>query len=126
MTQHMKEPWAIDPDTRSGMEWNNHIVSADHPHIRICFMAHDGTNENTRGEANARRIVACVNACAGIDSEYLKSPDNLATYAKRMAIHRDVLQAALKEISNTALCHPYSGVTCGEIARKALAKAEAS
>lgn len=73
---HMKEPWAIDPDDRPNMQWNNHIVSAENTDIAICFMAHDGTEENERGEANARRIVACVNACAGIPNDQLEC-DNI-------------------------------------------------
>ena len=69
---HTPEPWKVDPDDRPGYEWNNHIVSATDPNQTICFMTHDNTPENIEGEANARRIVACVNACNGIKTESLE------------------------------------------------------
>lgn len=69
---HTQEPWMVDPDNRPGYEWNNHIVSATDPNQTICFMTHDNTPENIEGEANARRIVACVNACKGIKTESLE------------------------------------------------------
>lgn len=67
--KHEPEPWVIDKDNRPGMAWNNHIVSAADPNQAICFMTHDNTPDNEKGEANARRIVACVNACAGIPND---------------------------------------------------------
>lgn len=102
--KHTPEPWAIDPDDRPNMHWNNHIVSEANPNIAICFMAHDGTEQNERGEANARRVVACVNACAGIPTEALESGearsvrDELATIAE-LEKQRDELLAELKSIS---------------------------
>lgn len=69
---HTPEPWMVDPDDRPGYEWNNHIVSATDPNQTICFMTHDNTAENIEGEANARRIVACVNACKGMTTESLE------------------------------------------------------
>lgn len=70
--EHTKEPWAIDPDDRPGMEWNNQIIPASNPNRAICFMSHDGTDENIECQANARRIVACVNACAGLPTADLE------------------------------------------------------
>lgn len=109
MTQHTKEPWAVDTDNRDGMEWNNHIVSLKSPHLRICFMAHDGTDENVRGEANARRIVVCVNACAGIDDPELwvaqmrfMDSDHTASLEiiGELTKQRDELLAALKRLED--------------------------
>lgn len=60
--QHTPLPWRIDPDDQPNMAWNNHIVSAVDPNIRIAFMAHDGTGDNEIGEANAALIVRAVNA----------------------------------------------------------------
>lgn len=102
---HTKEPWAVDPDERPGMAWNNHIISADNPNMTICFMAHDNTADNIAGEANARRIVACVNACAGIPTDDLEAcPDRglfyLASHADQLVKQRDDLLAALQSISN--------------------------
>lgn len=84
--KHTPEPWAIDPDDRPNMHWNNHIVSEANPNIAICFMAHDGTEQNERGEANARRIVACVNACAGISQQYLEELNGETLADKQMVL----------------------------------------
>ena len=109
--QHTPEPWAIDPDDRPNMQWNNHIVSEANQDIAICFMAHDGTEDNECGEANARRIVACVNACAGYATEELEQ----ATLDKRHRHEiiadlvksnkqRDQLLAALEAVNESAVC----------------------
>ena len=55
----LKLPLAVDTDARAGMAWNNHIVDA--AGNRICFMAHDGTEENLLGEAWVALIVKAVN-----------------------------------------------------------------
>lgn len=52
------------------------------------------------GEANARRIVACVNACAGIDTELLEiiadNDKTLAGVIAELEKQRDTLLAAVK------------------------------
>ena len=47
---------AVNPDPRPGMEWNDEIVHADEPYLRVAFMSNTG-EENAR----AAFIVACVN-----------------------------------------------------------------
>ena len=47
-------------------------------------------------EANARRLVACWNACESIDTEYLEGDDSLPHYARRLMAQRDELLAALR------------------------------
>lgn len=49
-------PWHVDPDDRPGMEWNNHILSADGN--TVCFMAHN-PDDNTALE-NAARLIAAA------------------------------------------------------------------
>ena len=49
-------------------------------------------------EANARRLVACWNACEGIDTEYLEGDDSLPHYARRLMAQRDELLAALRMV----------------------------
>lgn len=101
---HTKEPWAISRDQRQGYEWNNHIVSASDPNQAICFMTHDNTPDNEEGEANARRIVACVNACAGCATESLElapvgffnSSYGHPKYLDELKKQRDELLAALE------------------------------
>jgi hypothetical protein len=63
-TKHTAEPFAALP-------WTHHLIGQD---IRI--LADDGERvAGKMAEANAARIVACVNACAGIE-------DPAATLAK--------------------------------------------
>ncbi len=45
--------------------------------------------------ADARRLVACWNACDGIDTKYLEGDDSLPHYARRLMAQRDELLAAL-------------------------------
>lgn len=108
--KHTPEPWSIDPDDRPNMHWNNHIVSDENPNIAICFMAHDGTEQNECGEANARRIVACVNACAGVDTEFLEvapigifaSKYGSPGYIDQLEKQRDELLSDLAEAKRSA------------------------
>jgi len=50
-------PWAVDPDDRPNMEWNNHIVQLNLGNT-ICFMAHD-ERDNT-GQENAATLIATL------------------------------------------------------------------
>lgn len=51
-------PWAVDPDDRPGMAYNRHIVLANDPNQRICFMAHDGLEGDHAFKATAYLIAA--------------------------------------------------------------------
>lgn len=73
---HAPEPWHVydrgigfevhfGPAPEDGEHWWH--ASADRPSGE-CHELNDGFRE-TMGEANARRIVACVNACAGVETE---------------------------------------------------------
>ena len=97
--QHTKEPWNGKniPLTASALE-------------RVGFYIVFTNNPATKdeAEANARRIVACVNAFAGISTENIEENKPLAEVLRwlneriRMAEQqRDKLLAALKE------CLPY-------------------
>ena len=124
MSEHTKEPWAIDPDDRLGMEWNNHIVSVANPDRTICFMSHDGTAENIEFQANARRIVYCVNACAGIPTGMLEAAGQSAVIALRpvdeLVAERNALLAALKVIAWNA--DMYLPATIRQVATEAIAQ----
>lgn len=56
-------------------------------------------------EANARRIVACVNICEGIDTDSIESHANLfdaeADAVSKIAAQRDGLLAGLKDLLDT-------------------------
>lgn len=93
MSKHTKEPWCVGDTTHENGEFIETAIMALEGRAAIAVCLDFGFNNLGMREANARRIVACVNACAGIDTEYLESPDNLATYARRMAIQRDEYKA---------------------------------
>ena len=97
-TQHSPLPWALDRDQESA--WNVHIVQANAPHMRVCFMTSDGPSE-----ANARLIVSSVNAVpalvAALESarEYVDADtDTDRADGSRQAVRlRDQIDAALAE-----------------------------
>lgn len=96
--KHTQEPWKA---VSNKFYWEIH---GDTGQIGdVCASNFNGTNN---GEANSRRIVACVNACAGIDTETLESISNHPTHIEqnsafiaeldRVKAQRDELLAALK------------------------------
>jgi hypothetical protein len=86
MSGHTKEPWRVTPD--------GHIASKGFVPIRTPFREDafkDGPNRSDHSDelllANARRIVACVNACAAIPTEDLEkaAADPIAGMFGRLA-----------------------------------------
>lgn len=71
MTAHTPEPWRLDTDGGSGQYHNiRHNMICSGPYLL-------GSRRDTgTAKADAARIVACVNACAGINPEAV--PDLLA------------------------------------------------
>ena len=71
--QHTPEPWRVFSHS-----WSNTSVLADGFDHAICGLdINHATEESQESDealmgANARRIVACVNACAGIPTEALE------------------------------------------------------
>lgn len=62
------------------------------------------------GEANARRLVACWNACIGIPTEYVEAATgvgDISAFRQRTAAERDELLAALRDL-RTAI-HDFNG-----------------
>lgn len=100
---HTKEPWSFSP-AENGLEWG---VEAGKWGVAICADAPgDGTSE-----ANARRIVACVNACAGIPTDDLeRCPSgglfHLTDMANEVVKQRDNLLAFVERVSKQKV-EPY-------------------
>ena len=101
---HTKEPWIIVPGGRLDPEV---IITTQHRldgrKAEICgmdveFTGHHGDEQ----KANTRRIVACVNACAGIPTDTLETiPSWSSAGVKTLADvvkQRDELLAALKKM----------------------------
>lgn len=124
MSEHSKEPWEIYCPEPYDMI----IHSENH---RVCKVWLDDsplTDFNTLQCANARRIVACVNACAGVSTEALEKQGGNAIHAMAQ---RDELLEALKELEKRA---GYMAHQCGYFqdevpellaARTVIAKTEA-
>ena len=94
--QHTPEPWVFDQQAEIP-----HVMTPDgYAIVEACPWGSISDQETM--SANARRIVACVNACAWIDTEYLEREQYLGTasFAMRDAAEkqRDELLAALLEI----------------------------
>ena len=72
-TKHTPEPWIRDD--RSGLECD--VRAASGRKVALCWGLASNNARNydkkykAECDANARRIVACVNACRGIDDELL-------------------------------------------------------
>lgn len=74
MSKHTQEPWRID-DERDTYTKGLHICGDADDESNGCGIAGiwiDGELDHDTQRENARRIVACVNACAGSTDEQLK------------------------------------------------------
>ena len=97
--KHTPEPWSVDPDST---DYYASILDADGADTILLGDYVDWWMT----KANARRIVACVNACAGIETGHLEKyglPD-LAQKISDLRKQRDELLAALENTHN-ALKH---------------------
>lgn len=79
--QHTPTPWGFSRDDENGVEFN---ITSENWYVAVCC---DAPGDGTPKE-NARRIVACVNACSGYTTEELEQ----ATLDKR---HRHEIIADL-------------------------------
>lgn len=109
MTQHTKGPWQYGEDGYG----NGYDVVANGRHIVSCAE-----------EANALRIVACVNACEGLDDEIFERGFTVrgqAMASARVKAQRDELLDALQQImAGISGCEKEAKY---EAARAAIAKA---
>lgn len=107
-TQHTPEPWEQD-DTAPGI-----VYGADQSWIATTDIRED------TAKANARRIVLCVNACAGETDAKLQAVidcggyegviaamNNFSARLDAMTVQRDELLAALKEVQMYATSRGY-------------------
>lgn len=117
-----KEPWMI-LDEGDVLEINNGTNGV----TSTCF---DYSKDQSREQVliDYSRIVACVNACAGIETVQLEVLDikGAVDGADLARQQRDMLLEALRKIIDTARAHPYAGVSCGETASLAIAEIEAT
>ena len=100
MTKHTPEPWSVDPNDQ------REISPADDMRFGIASACNVDPSETPgkwffgpRSQANARRIVACVNACAGLPTEVLEryKLGVIGVDYKSTKQQRDELLAAIKK-----------------------------
>jgi hypothetical protein len=93
MSGHTSEPWAI-------FGAFNHIMGIEYEEAQRRGVPHAQWTYNC-SEDDARRIVACVNACEGIPTGMLEAGDaEILAYSMRLKQQRDNLLAALKDIAS--------------------------
>lgn len=87
MSAHTKEPWEamFDESNPRGIQWGV-VDSAIGLWVADCF---DNACLDTEsvGEANARRIAACVNACSGIETPTIEG----VSFKKLWNDHKDLM-----------------------------------
>lgn len=92
--KHTSEPWNLF--SKNGVV---EITNAKRIAI-VGWAGFDSTRVDEDAEANARRIVACVNACAGLTDDHFDGGFSVAAmseYIKRIERQRDEMLAALAE-----------------------------
>lgn len=96
MSEHTPEPWVMS--TKADGNWWH--ISAGNQAIAAVHAASKKRNEPYASmfEANASRIIACVNACAGLPTEQLESSPlgGVLNGVAGLIAQRDELLAALE------------------------------
>lgn len=87
MSEHTKEPWSHFNSGRT-----NAIYDGDRREI-VAWMGFDRSDRSkSEHRANARRIVACVNACTGIPTKELEKTGTIAVEC-RDEVQEELLKA---------------------------------
>lgn len=137
MTHHTPEPWATDYRERPDGMFAQEVFDANGETIATLawFPVYSGVGTTTNREANARRIVACVNACAGLETETLENITMLGeTLLDRFELRNkqeaeltskcEEMLAALEAISAVADQERGNAIEMKEMADAAIAKAK--
>ena len=132
---HTPEPWKIGAATTIGnalaiFDDRAKPENSANMHRLVCLISPPETAD-TEDEANARRIVACVNACAGITTEALElvaqESGNILAGMEKLKQENAALRAVLKEalseiidITQSAFCGVSADKDVMEMIRSAL------
>ena len=119
MSTHTPEPWVIEPwggIEKDGIFKGNLSVMSGRWSVAII----QGDNEKPV-EANARRIVACVNALAGVPTDHIErfNQSSIKDFSRDLSVREELL-AALKGVLKVA----DRATVEFDAAREAIAKAE--
>lgn len=94
--KHTPEPWYFDTKSRVGVD-DLSICAVD----AIDEYRPGGWDFGETSEANARRIVACVNACEGLSQDALDggwTAKGISDYAKKLEAQRDAIEKQMNEL----------------------------
>ena len=97
--KHTPGPWVIGRPPPNGEQ-----TIGDKNGLMVAVAT---TGYGVNSEANARRIVACVNACAGITTEQLERSKSLDEFMRSMKVieqQRDLAVEALEKQGHSAGC----------------------
>lgn len=72
MSEHTKEPWFVGETTHEDGEFIETAIMALEGEAAPAVCLDFGFNNLGMRDANATRIVLCVNVCAGIENKYLE------------------------------------------------------
>lgn len=131
--KHTKGPWTTDEDDHDAPY--QHIKIKAGKHRTVCTVWIDDApvrDFNTEQQANARRIVACVNACEGFSIEELEGADLFKDSIESGNLINELLAALEKivEMNVQWALDQYGDATkaenmdCVRVARAAIAKVE--
>lgn len=88
-TKHTPEPWTFSiGDSHLYLRGDNGNIVARSLEL----------SDNGAQKANFRRIVACVNACAGLPTATLEAPEPWEAVICHVSAQRDELAAALRKV----------------------------
>lgn len=87
---HTKEPWIASQEENEA-EWG---IDSGKWGIAICA----ASPGNGTAESNARRIVACVNACKGSPTEALEEMNRLGLTLGQLAFNHAEIMATVKDL----------------------------
>lgn len=97
-TEHTPEPWFVVDQPWGDGTWVN--AGSPDPHhegfVTDCEDINGDVDKDT-ARINARRIVACVNACAGLSNEFL-SVATRDDYAMRLVLEADEMRRQRDEL----------------------------
>lgn len=113
--KHTPGPWTANFEHHARANDAQFMVCRDDNHP-LAVLSADGWIGISERKANARRIVACVNACDGIETALLEgfSPRFLATLPDRHLEQRNDLLKALRRLSFAAMARDNTmGDQCG-------------
>lgn len=119
-TKHTPEPWDLGPKTVNTLTCRH--IFADSKNITNMYAYEFYNIGIDEVNANAERIVACVNACAGLSDEDVKRLPALLDEGTAAMQQRDELMAAAQKAMNE--CVDLIGTDAGNALEAAISKAK--